>query len=346
MEINAGKLGISLNLKQERGKQLLRQLIKDADMVIEGFSPGTMERMGLGYEQLRKINPFIIYVQQSGMGQVGTYGPVRSFGPTAQALSGLSEMSGYAEPYPPAGIGYSYLDWFGAYNMATAMMAALYRRQITGKGCYIDSSQVETGIYLTGTTVLEHSANGTTWSRYGNRSPYKLAAPHGAFRVAGHDRWLAISCFTGRQWEDLLSVLGEPKWGQDERFSTLEGRVALQDELEPLVESCTVSWEPYKLMAALQEAGVPAGVCQTAQDRCEIDPQLRHLEWLVELEQTELGRWPVKESAIRYSETPPYAGGINDRSGPNYGEHNAFVYGEILGLSKEEIRELEDDGVI
>jgi crotonobetainyl-CoA:carnitine CoA-transferase CaiB-like acyl-CoA transferase len=346
MEINAGKLGISLNLKLDRGKQLLRQLIRESDMVIEGFSPGTMERMGLGYEELRKINPLIIYVQQSGMGQLGTYGQVRSFGPTAQALSGLSEMSGFAEPYPPAGIGYSYLDWFGAYNMATAMMAALYRRKITGKGCYIDSSQVETGIYLTGTTVLEHSANATTWSRYGNRSPYKLAAPQGAYRVAGHDRWLVISCFTEAQWQALLSILGEPKWGQEKRFSTLEGRLALQDELEPLVESCTVTWEPYKLMAALQQAGVPAGVCQTAQDRCEVDPQLRHLEWLVELEQTELGRWPVKESAVSYSETPPYAGGINDRSGPNYGEDNAFVYGEILGLSKEEIRELEDDGVI
>src|SRR5690606_13519004 len=151
MEINSGKLGMSLNLKHPEGRKILEEMIRDADMIVEGFSPGTMDRMGLGYERLKELNPSIIYVQQSAFGQAGTYGAARGFGPTAQAISGLSEMSGLPEPYPPAGIGYSYLDWFGAYNMATAMLAALYRRNVTGQGCYIDASQAETGIYLTGT---------------------------------------------------------------------------------------------------------------------------------------------------------------------------------------------------
>ncbi len=137
---------------------MLIELIKDADMVIEGFSPGTMDRMGLGYERLREINPRIVYVQQSGMGQIGTYGRLRSFGPTAQAFSGLSDMSGLPDPYPPAGIGYSYLDWFGAYQMALAMMAALYRQKQTGKGCWIDSSQAEVGIYLTSALQIRRAA--------------------------------------------------------------------------------------------------------------------------------------------------------------------------------------------
>jgi crotonobetainyl-CoA:carnitine CoA-transferase CaiB-like acyl-CoA transferase len=346
MEINAGKLAVSLNLKEEEGKQLLRRLIQDADMVIEGFSPGTMQRMGFGYDALREINPRIIYVQQSGMGQIGTYGQVRSFGPTAQALSGLSEMSGLPEPFAPAGIGYSYLDWFGAYNMATAMMAALFRQRTTGKGCYIDSSQVETGIYLTGTAVLNFSANGEPFKRYGNRSPYKLAAPHGAFRVAGTDRWLAISCFTEEQWRGFTAVLGNPDWSDQGRFETLEQRIAHQDELEALVHTSTAPWEPYELMEALQQVGVPAGVCQTAQDRYERDPQLQDVEWLVELEQTEIGRWPVKELPVKYSQTPPYIGGAVNRSGPNYGEDNHFVYGEILGLTQEAIKELEQRGII
>ena len=345
MEINSGKRSFSLNLKHPRGRELLIDLIKDADMVIEGFSPGTMERMGLGYDRLREINPKIVYVQQSGMGQVGTYGRLRSFGPTAQAFSGLSDMSGLPDPYPPAGIGYSYLDWFGAYQMALAMMAALYRQKQTGKGCWIDSSQAEVGIYLTGTAILDHSANGRQWSRYGNRSPFKPAAPHGAYRAAGEDRWIAISAFTQEHWWALTKVLQRPDWAADPRLASLALRLANQDYLDDLVNQATATWDAFALMAALQGAGVPAGVCQTAQDRYEWDPQLKHLEWLVELNQSEIGTWPVKEVPVKLSETPPYIGGFLDRHGPTYGEDNDYVLRTLLGLSEHQIAQLAEDGV-
>ena len=345
MEINAGKRSLSLNLKHQRGREILRDLLKDADMVIEGFSPGTMDRMGFGYETLKQINPRIVYVQQSGMGQIGTYGQMRSFGPTAQAFSGLSEMSGLPGTYPPAGIGYSYLDWFGAYQMATAMMAALYRQRQTGKGCWIDSSQVEAGLYLTGTAILDNSVNGRSWQRYGNRSPYKLAAPHGAYRTMGDDRWIAIGAFTDEHWWSLAKVLGHPEWTADPRFALLSQRLAHQDALDALVNSATVEWDGYELMDALQAAHVPAGVCQTAQDRFERDPQLRHLEWMVELEQSEIGRWPVKEVPVKFTETPPYIGGPLDRHGPSYGEDNDYVLRELLGMSEEQIEALTADGV-
>ncbi len=345
MEINAGKRSFSLNLKHPRGKELLVRLIEDADMVVEGFSPGTMDRMGLGYERLREINPKIVYVQQSGMGQIGTYGRLRSFGPTAQAFSGLSDMSGLPAPFAPAGIGYSYLDWFGAYQMALAMMAGLYRQKRTGEGCWIDSSQAEVGIYLTGTAVLDHAANGRAWGRYGNRSPYKRAAPHGAYRTRGEDRWIAISAFDEGHWQSLVRTLGRPDWATDPRLITLSLRLANQDYLDGLVNSATVAWDGFELMAALQRAGIPAGVCQSAQDRYERDPQLRHLEWLVELEQSELGRWPVKEVPVKLSETPPYIGGFLDRHGPSYGEDNDYVLRELLGLDADEIARMTADGV-
>ncbi len=345
MEINSGKRSFSLNLKHPRGKALLVDLIKDADMVVEGFSPGTMDRMGLGYERLREMNPKIVYVQQSGMGQIGTYGRLRSFGPTAQAFSGLSDMSGLPEPYPPAGIGYSYLDWFGAYQMALAMMAALYRQKQSGQGCWIDSSQAEVGIYLTGTAVLEHSANGRQWSRFGNRSPYKPAAPQGAYRTRGEDRWIAISTFTEEQWRSLTKVLETTDWTADPRLATLALRIANQDYLDDLVNGATVAWDAFELMEALQRAGVPAGVCQTAADRYEHDPQLKHLEWLVELNQSEIGRWPVKEVPVKFSETPPYIGGFLDRHGPSYGEDNDYVLRAILGLSQDQIAQLTTEGV-
>jgi crotonobetainyl-CoA:carnitine CoA-transferase CaiB-like acyl-CoA transferase len=345
MDINAGKRGFSLNLKHPRGKELLLRLIRDADMVIEGFSPGTMERMGLGYDRLREINPRIIYVQQSGMGQKGTYGQLRSFGPTAQAFSGLSEMSGLPEPFAPAGIGYSYLDWFGAYQMATAMMAALYRQRATGKGCWIDSSQVEAGLYLTGTAMLDYEVNGRRWQRYGNRSPFKLAAPHGAYRTQGEDRWIAIAAFTEAHWQAIAEVLGAHDWLTDARFAALADRLTNQDDLDGLVEGATKNWNGFELMRALQARGVPAGVCQTAQDRCEDDPQLRHLKWLVDLPQSEIGTWPVKEVPVKFSETPPFIGGVVGRHGPNYGEDNDYILRDVLGLSEFEIAQLTADGV-
>jgi crotonobetainyl-CoA:carnitine CoA-transferase CaiB-like acyl-CoA transferase len=346
MDINAGKRAISLNTKHPRAREILRRLVSWADVVAEGFSPGTMDRMGLGYAALREIDPGIIYVQQSGMGQQGSYGMIRSYGPVAQAFSGLSEMSGLPSPYPPAGIGYSYLDWFGAYNMATAILAALYRRAVTGSGCWIDSSQVEAGIYLTGTAVLDWSVNGRSWSRSGNRSPYKPAAPHGVFPTLGDDRWIAIACFDDHQWNGICDVLGSVGPLGASEFATLAGRLARQDELEDLVAGLTRPLDGWSLMAALQAAGVPAGVCQTAEDRCERDPQLRHLGWLAELPQAELGTWRCKEFPADLSVTPARVGGPLGRHGPSYGEDNEYVYGELLGYSTAEIAGFVADGVL
>jgi crotonobetainyl-CoA:carnitine CoA-transferase CaiB-like acyl-CoA transferase len=346
MEINTGKRSLSLNLKTPLGRKALEDLIRDADMIVEGYSAGTMVRLGLGYEELKKINPSIIYVQQSGMGEVGTYGRMRSYGPTAQAFSGISDMSGLPEPFPPAGIGYSYLDWFGAYNMAQAMMAALYRRSVTGEGCHIDASQAGIGIYLTGTSILDYSVNGRHWSRYGNRSPYKPAAPHGAFPTLGEDRWIAIAAFTEEHWCNLVDVLGFRTAALDGRFATLEKRIANQDALEALVGEATQAWDGFKLMEELQRRRVPAGVVQTAQERIEEDPQLKHLGWLTELNQTEIGRWPVRGYPGKLSETPAYIGGRLDRAGPNYGEDNDYVLQDILKLSPDKIKEMRQVGAI
>jgi len=346
MENNTGKRAISLNLKSERGREILKRLIVEADVLVEGYSPGTMERMGLGYDVLRTLNPRLVYVQQSGMGQVGVYGRLKSFGPTAQAMSGLSEMSGLPEPAPPAGIGYSYLDWFGAYQIALAMTAGLFRQKTTGRGCWIDSSQVEAGIYLSGTAVLDHSVNGRSWSRYGNRSPYKVAAPHGIYRVRGVDRWIAIAAFDQADWIRVIRVLGAHELADDERFATLPLRMANADLLDAAIDAETLKWDGVELMTALQSAGVAAGICESTEDRCEWDPQLRHLQWLMEFQQTEIGSWRAKTPPTRFSHTPPYQGGLADRHGPNYGEDNDYVYREILQMSSEEIDDLVREGVI
>ena len=200
---NAGKRGISLNIRHPKGLQIAKDLVRICDVVAEGFSPGVLQRLGLGYDVMKSIRPDIIYIQQSGMGSHGLYGRMRTVGPVAAAFAGQGDMSGLPDPAMPVGWGYSYLDWMGAYGYALAMLGALYHRDRTGQGQWIDASQCESGLFLTGTTILDWSANERVWARYGNRSPYKPAAPHGAYRCAGTDRWIAIACFTEAEWRAL-----------------------------------------------------------------------------------------------------------------------------------------------
>ena len=343
---NPGKRGLSLNVGDPRGLEIAKALVAKSDLVTEGFSPGVLERWGLGYDVLRSLRSDIIYVKQSGMGAFGMYGRMRALGPIAAAFSGVSEMSGLPEPAPPAGWGYSYLDWFGAYSMALSCLTALYHREQTGEGQWIDASQTEAGIFLTGEQLADWSANGRVWRRTGNRSHNNSAAPHGIYRAVGVDRWIAIACTTEEQWRTLARVAGHQEWLDDRRFATLEARLSNQDALDRLVEDWTAKNDPSELMLSLQAQGVPAGLCQNAEDRYDYDPQLKHAEWLTELTATRLGRWPVAALPFQLSETPAHVGGLPHRGAPLYGEDNASVLGELLGLSESAVAHLAEEGVL
>ncbi|QRP42862.1 CoA transferase [Amycolatopsis sp. FDAARGOS 1241] len=340
---NPGKRGLSLNVRHPEGLAIAKRLIAMSDIVAEGFSPGVLDRWGLGWDELRKIKPDIIYAQQSGMGTAGTYGRLRAVGPIAGALAGVTEMSGLPNPAMPAGWGYSYLDWIGAYSFSTAMLSALLHRERTGEGQWIDASQTESGIFVAGGAILEWSALGRAWSRTGNHSPQRSAAPHAIYRTAGDDRWIAIACTTTAEWQALAALIDED-WTAE--FPTLESRLDCQDILDHHVEAWTRTQDGYALMARLQAHGVPAGVCQTAGDRVEQDPQLAHLRWLTEVEGTKIGRWPLAEFPVKLAATPAHIGGAVNRGAPCYGEDNEWVLGELLGMDKRRIARLADDGVI
>ena len=292
---NPGKLGISLNVRDPRGLEIAKRLIRMSDVVAEGFSPGVLERWGLGYDELQALKPDIIYAKQSGMGSHGTYGRLRTVGPVAQAFSGISEMSGLPEPALPAGWGYSYLDWIGAYSFALAIVAALYHRNATGEGQRIDASQSEAGLFVAGTSYLDAAANHRSWQRTGNRSPSSRRRRTGPTPARGRTRGSRSPASTTRNGEALCRVAGRDEWLGDERFSTLSARIANQDDLDDCVAGWTAGVDAYETMQSLQEAGVPAGVCQTAADRYERDPQLRHLAWMTELAGSKIGTWPVPE---------------------------------------------------
>ena len=343
---NPGKRSFSLNMAHPKGKELFKRLLGVSDVIVESYRADAMTKWGLGYDVLRSVKPDIIYMQQSGWGHKGPYYKYASYGPIAQAISGLTDQSGLPDPHPPAGWGYSYMDWSGAYYCAIAMILAIYYKKRTGKGQYIDGSQIEPGIFMTGTAILDYLVNDRHWKRTGNRSPYRPAAPHGAYPCAGTDRWIAIAVSNDNQWRALAAEMGNPAWSRDAGFSSLAARIVNQDELDRLVGEWTRDKEPFALQDRLQKAGVPAGVCQTSEDRVERDPQLKHLQWLIPLPNSEVGTWPIKDVPFHFANATVDQGGPIHRASPCYGEDNDYVYGELLKLSAQERADLEKEGVI
>ncbi|MBW2271149.1 MAG: CoA transferase [Deltaproteobacteria bacterium] len=345
-EVNPGKRSIGLNLKSARGVELLHDLVAVSDVVVENFTARLLEKFGVTYESMRAVNPSIIYMQQPGFGRRGRYADFLSSAPVGEAFSGLTEMAGMPTPYPPSGWGYLYLDWSASYYCAMALLAALYYREKTGRGQYIDGSLCEPGLLLTGTAMLDYQVNGQAWQRIGNASPYKPACPHGAYRCRGEERWIAIAVFTDEAWRALAGVLGDPAWMREERLASLASRLQHASELDALIEDETRSWEPFELMQRLQAAGVAAGVCQTAEDRVERDPQLARDSFMTPLTNSEVGSWPIRQFPVELSETPSRPGGPVDRGHPCYAEDNDYVYGSLLGLSESERRALAEQDVI
>ena len=343
---NPGKRSFSLNMAHPKGKEVFKRLLALCDVIVESYRADAMTKWGLGYDVLRSIKPDIIYMQQSGWGHKGPYFKYASYGPIAQAISGLTDQSGLPDPSPPAGWGYSYMDWSGAYYCAIAMILAIYYKKRTGKGQYIDGSQIEPGMFMTGTAILDHLVNDRNWKRTGNRSPYRPAAPHGAYPCAGTDRWIAIAVSNDDQWRALVAEMGNPAWTREAGFSSLAARIVNQDELDRRVGEWTRDKEPFALQDRLQKAGVPAGVCQTTEDRVERDPQLKHLKWLIPLPNAEVGTWPIKDVPFHFANATVDQGGPIGRASPCYGEDNDYVYGELLKLSAQERSELEKEGVI
>ena len=344
--INAGKYGVTLNMNLPQGRDLFKKLVAGASVLCENYSPNQMERWELGYETLSEINPGLIYAQITGMGKSGTYNGYLSVGPTAQALSGLTHMSGFPEPMPPAGWGYSYLDHSTGYYGAILILAALYRKRRTGRGCYLDLSQTEAGIMVSGTATLEAQVSGNPTDRHGNRMPAAYWAPHGAYPCRGTDEWIAIAIQNDAQWALLAAEIGAPEWTRDARFALAAGRKAHEDELDRLMAEATLSTDRYDLMNRLQRRGVPAAAVQKADDRCERDPQLKARGYFVPLPHSEIGTWAIEGFPAKFARMPVDVGGLPHRGAPMMGEDNDYIYRDVLGLGPEEIATLREEWVI
>jgi crotonobetainyl-CoA:carnitine CoA-transferase CaiB-like acyl-CoA transferase len=341
---NVEKLGVTMNLRVEAGRDLLRNLVAVSDAVTENFAAGVMAKMGFSYEDLRAVKEDIIYVSNSGFGHTGPYSGYNTFGPIVQAVCGLTFGVGGPDG-PPAGWGFSYMDHMGANLMAVALLAALAHRNRTGEGQWVDMSCTEAGLGLTGPDLLDYTVNGRPLRRPGmpdsNHSDHPPMAPHGIYPTRDDDRWVAIACRHDDDWSAASRVCGQP-WAAQERFSTLAGRLAAQPELDELVAGWTSTCEREDLAAALMAGGVPAAPVAMSADRIDRDPDNAAWGLFRTAHHLEMGDVRVDGIPAHMSETEWRI----ERGAPLLGQHNREVFCGLLGLSDDEYASLESEGVL
>jgi benzylsuccinate CoA-transferase BbsF subunit len=331
-ERNSSKRSVSFNLKTEEGLALARELVAQSDVVANNFSAGVMDRLGLGYDEVRKIKPDIVYLSMSMLGQTGPEANYLGYGLTIGALTGLHDLAGLPDR-DPTGTGTNYSDHIpNPTHAALAIMAALRHKRRTGEGQFIDLSQIEPTVCLLGSVISDYTANSQLPKRNGNR--HRPCAPYGVFRCAGDDRWIAITVQSDEQWKRLLEALPSASL-REARWDTAVGRLEEASALEQALGVVTATWDRDALMHHLQNAGVPAGAVLDAGDVLK-DPQLAHREHWVKHDHAEMGATTYSALPFRFSDIPvrPLS------AAPLLGEHTEEILHSVLGKSEDDIRSL------
>lgn len=339
---NRNKRALALDMARDEAKALGRRLCERADIVIDNFSAGVLDRWGVGYESVREANPGVIYVAMSGMGERGPWSSYVTYAPTVHALAGITALVG-VPGREDIGIGFSYNDHLSGLHGAVAVLAALEARRRTGAGQRVELSQFEVGAQFVAPALLDYFANGRVAQASGNDLPYDLAAPHGCYPCAGDDRWVAIAVMNDAQWASLRAVMGDPVWARDDRYATAEGRVADRRALDERVSAWTREQDPYDVQTRCQAAGVPAGVVQTGLDFAS-DPQLAASNFLIPIAERHpaVGQSYADRLPLRFSRTP-----VTDyRRSRMLGEDNAEVLADWAGLGADEVARGEAEGYL
>ena len=338
-QINKGKLGITLNLKEPAGVDLLKKLAASCDIVLENMSAGSVERSGIGYDVLSAINRRLIMVAMSGAGQFGPLADMRTYAPTMSSFVGLESLVGYPGELPTGALNFAIGDPNAAVHALVAVFAALAKRETTGRGCYIDLSQTEALLATLTPYCLQAQLEDRQPPLLGSSHP--TMAPHGFYPAAGIDRWLSIAVRHEGDWSALMSMAGDQPWTRELQFGTIAGRIAQRAELDTLLAAWTSTQDRDALVAQLRVAGVPASPVNDIDDLWN-DPQIaaRNLSEIVDIpglgpEMLFKAPWNISGLAI--------AAGTR---GPVIGEDNEKVLQGMLGLSAEDFERLTAEGVI
>ncbi len=335
---NTSKLSLTLDLSRPEGIEIFKDLVKESDVVLEGFAGGVIDRMGLGYDVLKEVNPAIIMVSASGFGAGGPWTEYRCFGTNVWHVSAMSMLSGYPGEGPMQS-GNTFPDPTAGTHIAGCVMAALLYRKRTGKGQLLDVAQVEPTIGLTGPYLMDFMMNGKEPERLGNRHP--VHAPHGCYPCDGDDNWLTIAVTTDQEWKALCEVMSRPELAEDERFADVTGRLNNQDELDGTIMEWSLFQDQLEAMEALQKAGVAAAAVLRV-EQVHDNPQLKARGFYEEVSHPDTGTYLHRNVGYRMSNTP----GHILRHAPWLGEHNDYILGTILGMSREKIEALETGQLI
>lgn len=337
--VNSSKEGITLDLKSERGKEILKELIKDTDVLVENYAVGTMEELGLGYETLSEVNPELVYAHGSGFGEEGEYSEYTAMDLTIQAIGGVMDVTGFPDG-PPVKAGIAVADFLGGIHLATGVLAALYEREQTGEGQFVEVSMHD-AIYPTLTSPLAAYYHGSdSPPRTGNRHSGLAHCPYNVYDAA--DGYIAIFCVTDDHWHRLLGVLGREDLRGDSRYETNLKRVERMDEIDAMIEEETCERERDAIAERLRDAEVPCGPVKTLPEIAD-DPHLKERGMINPVnhpnydDDINAHGMPIRMSDAEEPDITP---------SPMKGEDNASVYARRLGLSETEIQELKQEDVI
>lgn len=335
---NLGKKSVRVNLTKQEGVAIAKELIAKSDVVVDNFATGVMERLGLGYDELKKLKPDIIMASISGYGHTGPQKHYMAYGPAIVPLSGLSSLTGYVAG-PPQEVGISYGDPTAGITASAAVCAALAARRRTGRGQYIDVSLWEATAALVPEGWTDYAMNGTQPPRQGNRDPW--VAPHNCFRCAGEDEWVTIACGADEEWRALCRAIGQPQLETDARFRTARDRKLHEDEIERMLTAWTVTRDKWEVTRSLQAAGVAAFPSMHAKDLAE-DPHLQAREFFARPPHPEIGVRTYTGIPWRLEHAP---NGVQAPA-PLLGQHTDEVMRELLRYSEQEIARLKEQQVL
>jgi formyl-CoA transferase len=337
--LNSNKRGVTLNLKAPRGRAMFEELVKSADVIVENMGPGAMERLGLGYEALKRLNPRLIAASVKGFGSTGPYADYKSFEWIAQAMAGAMSMTGSPDGPPTKAIG-GLADTGTGLHTAIGILAAIIQRQATGVGQQIEVAQQDSVVNLLRIHLRETYVTGQPAARQGNRSA--VAAPSNIYRCrpGGPNDYVFIHCATVEMWKSLTTIVGRPELGDDPRYADRRDRVQFIDDIDAAIEAWTEKRTKHEVMEILAGAGVPCGAVLDSREVLS-DPHLRQRGFIVDLEHPRRGPYPMPANPVRLSDSP-----TDVVRAPLLGEHNAEIYGKLLGVGPDEIEALRRDGVI
>ncbi len=340
-KFNTNKLSITLNLKVPEGRKIAKRLVSLSQAVITSFVPTALERLGLTYEELVTVKPDIVMLAMPAFGMTGPYRDFRTLSWNLLGMCGFDHMSSSGDRPPVRATPYSHPDTScQPFHGMVAILAALYSWTKTGKGQFIELSQYESTLNFTDTFIFDYLVNQRPGKPFGNRSPY--AAPHGVYRCKGDDQWCTIAVFTEKEWTAFCSVINKDALAQDEKFATLRNRITNANELDRVINEWTGMRTAWEVMELMQAAGVASGVVESVEDLLHRDPQLKERGHWIKLVHPEAGEMTVEDWAFKLSNVPT----LHWEHAPLLGEHNDFVFKEILNMPEEEINELIIRGVI